>query len=202
MHDNLEDWFKNDYWSHEEAACLMCAIIPINHHELSLTVSNVHKIGNIEVFIQNKDVAKIKKILKVFSIFESANWESNDKDGKRIWSEYFKKAEDKNVKVDFALKCAKSSFERQNKNKLMEQEKTSDKSDSIDIFTTEIREVLGPIAELILSFEDNTDYKHRGNKIQQQVITTWLKEKLETEHERRFLKELINNYYSIISARK
>jgi hypothetical protein len=204
MHDNLEDWFKNDYWSHEEAACLMYAIIPTTHHGLSSTVYNVHKVGNIEVFIHNKNAEKVNKILKLFSIFESANWESNDKDGKRIWSEYFKMTERKGIRVDFALKCSKNSFERQNKskNKLMEQKKTGDKNDSTVTFSKEMKEVLDPIAKLILSFEDNTDYKNRGNKIQQQVITTWLKEKLETEHERRFLKELINNYYSIISARK
>jgi hypothetical protein len=203
MHDKLKDWFKNDYWSHEEAACLMYAIIPITHQGLSSTVYNVHKVGNIEVFIHNENAEKVNKILKLFSIFESANWESNDKDGKRIWSEYFTVAEDKEIKVDIKLQWAKSSFERQmHGNKLMKQEKTSDKNDSTVTFSKEMTEVLEPIANLIDSFQDCTDYKKHDKEIQQQLITDWLKEKFYKGHEARFLKELITKYYRITSGRK
>jgi hypothetical protein len=171
MHDNLKDWFKNDYWSHEEAACLMYAIIPITHHGLSSTVYNVHKVGNIEVFIHNKNAEKVNKILQLFSIFESAIWESNDnKGGKRIWSEYFKMAEHKDIKVDLRLIWSKKSFERQNENKIMKQEKTSDKNDSTVTFSKEMKEVLDPIAQLICSFEDSAIYKKHGQKTQQQLI--------------------------------
>lgn len=203
MHDNLEDWFKNDYWSHEEAACLMYAIIPITHQGLSSTVYNVHKVGNIEVFVHNKNTEKVNKILKLFSIFESANWESNDKDGKRMWGEYFKMTERKGISVDFALKCSKNSFEKQSKNnnKLIEQEKTSANNDSIVTFSKEMTEVLEPIAKLIFSFKGSDNYKKHGNKIQQGLIDDWLKNKTNTEHEKRFLKELITKYYGITSAR-
>jgi hypothetical protein len=27
MHDNLKDWFKNDYWAHEEAAYQHCDLL-------------------------------------------------------------------------------------------------------------------------------------------------------------------------------
>jgi hypothetical protein len=199
MHDNLEDWFKNDYWSHEEAACLMCGIPPITHHGQSLTVISVRKVGNIEVFIRGEQV---NKVLKLFSIFESAIWESNDnKGGKRIWSEYFKMAEHKDIKVDLRLIWSKKSFERQNENKIMKQEKTSDKNDSTVTFSPEMKEVLDPIAQLICSFEDSAIYKKHGNKIQQGLIDDWLKNKTNTEHEKRFLKELITKYYGITSAR-
>jgi hypothetical protein len=196
MHDNLKDWFKNDYWSHEEAACLIYGIIPITHHGLSHTVPCVHKVGNIEVFIKGE---KINKILILFSIFESAIWESNDKNGKRIWSEYFKMTERKGIKVDFALKCAKSSFERQNK--LMKQDRVSNNNDSMATFPPKMTEVLEPIAKLILSFEDSTDYLKYGKSIQQKKIEGWMNHKANTEHERRFLKELITKYYGITSGR-
>jgi hypothetical protein len=204
MHDNLKGWFKNDYWSHEEAACLMHGIPPKTHHGLSLTVNDVHKIGNIEVFIPKTKVNKANEILKLLSIFEAASWESDNKDGKRIWCEYFKMAERKGINVDFALKCSRNSFEKQNKNKSkpMEQEKTSDKNDSIDTFSPEMKEVLDPIAKLILSFEDSTDYIKHNKKIQQGLIDNWLEDKTNTGHEKRFLKELISKYYRITSVRK
>jgi hypothetical protein len=146
MHDNLKDWFKNDYWSHGEATCLICGVIALKDRGLSFKVPSIHKVGNIEVLIKGE---KINKILILFSIFESASWESNDKDGKRIWSEYIKMAERKDIKVDFALKCAKNSFEKQNsiKNKLMKQDRSSDNSDSMVTFSPKMTEVLGPIAK-------------------------------------------------------
>jgi hypothetical protein len=200
MHDNLEDWFKNDYWSHEEAACLMCGIPPITHHGQSLTAISVRKVGNIEVFIKGEQV---NKVLKLFSIFESAIWESNDnKDGKRMWSEYFTMAKDKNIKVDIKLKWAKQTFERKSDNKPREQEKTGDNNNSTVTFSKEMTEVLEPIAKLIYNFEDSTVYKKHGKTIQQQLIKDWLEDKAKTTHEKRHLKELITKYFSITSDRK
>jgi hypothetical protein len=200
MHDNLEDWFKNDYWSHEEAACLMCGILPITQHGQSLTVISVRKVGNIEVFIKGEQV---NKVLKLFRLFKSAIWESNDnKDGKRIWIEYFQMAEHKDIKVDLRLIWSKNSFERRKDNKLMKQEKTSDNNDSIVTFSKKMTEVLEPIAKLILNFEDCDDYKQYGKPIQQSKIDDWLKIKSYKDHDRRFLKELITEYYGITSGRK
>ena len=49
MHGNIKDWFKNDYWSHEEAACLMCGVNPRANPGTSLLVKGAHTVGNIVV---------------------------------------------------------------------------------------------------------------------------------------------------------
>lgn len=198
MHDKLEDWFKNDYWSHEEAACLMFGVCPKNNYGLSLKAQGVYKLGNIEVLIPGE---KVNGILKLFRIFKSADWGGNNKDKKRIWSEYFKMAERKGIKVDTRLTWSKNAFERQNENTLIKQEKTSDNNDSIVDFSPDMTEVLEPIAKIILSFKDSTNYKKYGDQTQQRLIDDWLKSKTNTEHEKRFLKELITKYYGITSAR-
>jgi len=202
MHDKLKDWFKNDYWSHEEAACLMCGINPRTNHGVSF-INGALKVGNIEILTGGKS---IDSTLKLFNIFESANWKNISSDssenGKRIWCDYFKMAELKGMKVHIALLNAKDSFEKQNENKLMKQKITNDNNDEIIHFSQKMNKVLEPIADVINEFKNSPKYKKYGKDLSQNLITEWLEEIGYKRHEQRYLKELISKYYDIKSLRK
>lgn len=199
MSDINQKWFKRDFWTHQEAACLFHGMNP-DSDTLHFIFSPMH---------QSKDINSMT--IETSRIFESADWSriyssSTDKE-KRNYNDYFQLAKLKNIHVSKQLVDAKDKFEKEGEKRMKKMEKKlaksgSSKKQSEMLLSGKMLSILKPIINIIEDFKNNPDYKKHGAKIQQQLIDNWLKDQGLNARIRDHLKKLITEYYGIITARK
>ena len=195
MTDINPKWFKRDFWTHQEAACLF--------HGMNPDSDTLHYV--FSPLYQSKAVNSMT--IETFRIFESADWSkicsSSADTEKRKYNDYFQLAKLKSIHVSKQLLDAKDKFEKEEMRRREEMEKKiATTNESEKLISGKMLNILKPIIEIIEDFENSTIYKRSGVNIHQGLIMDWLDTKLSTDHEKRYLKELITEFYGITTARK
>lgn len=181
---NYSIWFKKDYWTYEEAACLFTED-DANDEILKLLIDPItrHKFDN-------------NALIKTLVIFERADWNQFGEapPRKRNFNDYFVLAEQKNLKVPNKLQEARKQYEAEHINRVA----TASNSEVVIS-----KKMFKTLKETILNIEMFKDeFKKEGKKTKQKDIEEWLWIRGCNTRDAGHIKSLISNYYGITTSRK
>jgi hypothetical protein len=188
--EDLDHWFNFSHWTFEQAAYLFNNIDPSDENHIIGLNRGSHSIVGGKYFNALEPFNKTLLLLKGTDFSECSN--PNIPAGSIALTSIFKLAKEK--KIGTHTSHLVKVWESRLKHSAPVPEQISE--------NTKMQETLQPIIDLINEFAESSVFLKHREKIQQSLITDWLKEQKLPKHQERHIKELITSFYSIETSRR